>query len=299
MQDIRRNDLHHDGVADTVGHAHGFVFTGREFGSSDRQVIGCKNLLGFHFGEGSAAFGTGRGDDLAGFLPVYILGIVRAALAVFFNAGFFAQRAEGLHGQVWGVVAGNALFNDPAHGFIRAFTAYEGYGDRFAGYARIDDGFVDRLGDIHRLGDGCFAVEHSEAIHPGVSVGELGAGVVPFVAALSGDIDRVFGGAKFGHMFFELLLHIFGGEAQGDAGTFSSIGCQNANTAAIGDHQQVIAAHRRLQAKCQGTVEEIVKVRGLRNPGLFESGFVDLGGTGQRAGVRSRSSRAMGGHAGF
>ncbi len=67
----------------------------------------------------------------------------------------------------------------------------------------FDHGLLDRLGDLHRIGDGGFAVQHYNAFGPGVGIGVTDRVAVPFIASHTGQVNRVLGGAKFRHVFLE------------------------------------------------------------------------------------------------
>ena len=100
-------------------------------------------------------------------------------------------------------------------------------------------------------------------------------------------------------MFFQLSLHIFGGKGQGNAIAFGCVRCQYANTAAIGDDEQVVALQRGLEGEGQGAVKEVVQVRGLYDTSLLECCTVDFGCTSQGACVGGGSGSTVSGDAGF
>ena len=78
MQDVWRDDLHNDREADLFSQLDGFFFAVRKEGGGDGQTVGFEDVLGFNFGQCAATLGAGTGDDLAGFLAVYIVGFVHA-----------------------------------------------------------------------------------------------------------------------------------------------------------------------------------------------------------------------------
>jgi len=56
----------------------------------------------------------------------------------------------------------------------------------------------------------------------------------------------------------QLSLDVFGSELEGQTVFFGCVGCQNANSTAIGDDQEVVAFHGGLQGKRQGGIEHVV-----------------------------------------
>ena len=69
------------------------------------------------------------------------------------------------------------------------------------------------------------------------------------IASHTGHVDRVFRRAKFRHVLFEGFLDVFGGELERKAILLGRISCQYANSAAIGNDEQVITFQLRLQGK--------------------------------------------------
>ena len=191
------------------------------------------------------------------------------------------------------------MFDQPFRCFLAAFAADEGNCQRLASCSGFFLSVVNGFRDFLWLSDGRFTIEYNHAIHPGVRVSIFDAFIITCQTSTASDIDRVFGGTKRRHVLAQFCLHVFRGEFEGQTVLFCCIGCQNANAATIGDDQEVVAFHGRLKRERQCGVEHVVQIFCLGNASLLERGFVDLGTTSQRAGVRGCSGSTMGGSASF
>ncbi len=247
MQNVRRDDLHYDREADFFCHLDSFFNIVRQSGGGDGQTIGFEDVLGFNFGQSVATLGTGTGDDLAGFCTIHIAGFVHAVVSSLQQFVLFTQGCQGFNCQVGGIVSWNAVFDQPLGRFFTAFAADKGDCEGFAGYTGFFLSVVNGFCNFLRFSDGGFTIEHNHAIHPGVCIGIFDAFIITFQTSPAGDIYRVLGGTEGGHVLAQFNLNIFRGELEGQAVFFSCISCQNANTTAIGDDQEVITFHDRLQ----------------------------------------------------
>ena len=100
-------------------------------------------------------------------------------------------------------------------------------------------------------------------------------------------------------MFLELFLDVLGSEFERQAVFFGCVSRQNAYTAAIGNNQEVVTFHGRLEGEREGGVEHVVEVLSLGDASLLKRGFINLGTASERPGVGSCSGCTVGGCAGF
>ncbi len=103
------------------------------------------------------------------------------------------------------------------------------------------------FGNFHGVCHGGFAIQDHQSVHPIVCEGKLARFVVPIIAGHACQVNRVFRRPKVGHMLFKLFLNRFRGKLERHTGIFCGICSQHADTAAVGDDQQVIPAHAGLQ----------------------------------------------------
>ena len=281
MQNVRGDDFHYDRVADLFSQLDCFFFAVSQGCGGDRQTVSFEDVLGFNFGQGIATLSACCGNDLAGFRAVNVIRLVHAVVGSLQQFVLFAQGCEGFDSKIGGVVGGNTMFDEPFSGFFTAFATNErdcqGFARGTGFFLCVVNGFRDFL----RVSDGGFTIEYHHAIHPGVGVRILDAFIVSCKTSTTSDVDRVLGGTKGRHVFLELFLDVLGSKFQRQTVFFSCVSCQNANTTAIGDDQEVVTFHGRLQGERQGGVEHVIQIFSLGDTSLLEGCFVDLGTTCQ------------------
>ncbi len=136
-------------------------------------------------------------------------------MSSFLHFVLLAEVCQSFDCQIGGVVGGDVVFNQPFHGSLTAFATDEGDGNRFAANAGFLNGVINCFGNFLGISNGCFTIENSQTVNPIVGIGVFDAFVITSQASTTGDIDRVFGGAKGGHVFLEFGLNIFGSEFEG------------------------------------------------------------------------------------
>ena len=186
--DVRRPDLHDDGVADLVGDGDGLVGGGGHAALGRDEAVGGEDLLGFHLADLEFVAAEGAFDDALGAVSVDgveaddAFGSVQPALAVDHGA----ERGDG------GVGAGvdrQRAGVEHAVGFGDGVGAHEGGEDGLAGLLGVE--FDQGVCGFDRLGHGLRGEQDEDGVDAGVFEGEFGGDGVAVGEGVAEDVDGV------------------------------------------------------------------------------------------------------------
>jgi len=295
VEDIRRDDLHNNRVADLVSKGESLFLVASKLGLSDRKLVDTEELLGLGLGQAVAAVLTSSVDDLHS-LGLGVLGIlegnefVTLTLLELGNLAESRKSAESLLGVV--VERDRALVSELLASLDTLLATDEASNERLLLLLlrSLVDTTLDGISDLRGLGSSSLTVKDSDSINPGVLKSNLNAILVTLSTSLTSDIDGVLGTAEVGHALVKSILKILGSGRERNAVELSSIRGKNTDTTTVSDNESVLTPHGRLHGKSLAAVEHLIKIHSTDDLSLIEGSIVDLDSTSKRASVRSSGS---------
>jgi len=290
VEDVRRDDLHHNREADLVGKLESLLLSASELSCSGGEVVEGEELLGLGLGEAIATVLTSSLDDLHG-LGLGVLAVLEGNELVtltLLELGDLAESrksAESLLGIV--VERDRALISKLLAGVLALDATDEASNKRLLllQLRSLLDTLADSISDLRGLGGGGLAVKDSDSVDPVVLESDLNAVLVALGTSTTGDIDGVLGAAERGHALVEGVLEVLRSGRQRDADDLSSIGGKHTDATTVSDDKSVLTLHRGLHGESLAAVEHLIEIHGADDLTLVEGSVVDLDGTGKRASV--------------
>ena len=300
VRDVFGQDLQHHRKADARRLGRCGVGIGRHgAGGHHGDVVGLAHGLGLGLGQHVAAGGQYALDQRAharhvGRAAVVQLGGGRGLGQLGLVAGVALQRADGGHGLLGQVVAGDAGVDEQLARLGHGRAAHPGADQRQRALARRLDGRQHGARDVGGGHDGRGRVDEQQ--RAGV-LRVLGQRVQRIHIALrrrvADDVDRVAARPVGGQHLVEVADEAVAQLGQRHAVRGGGIGRHHAHAAAVGQDGHLVADGRLEARQDLGRQEQLFQAVHAQHAGAGDGGVDHVVGAGQRAGVRGGGLLAL------